>query len=295
MPTAYAACAGRSKSTTSRRKASGTWIRMPGAVAGVGLGARGTAVVEVAQRGERLRHDVVAGHAGQGRHERDATGVVLVAGVVEPLGRRECVRVHRAFSRRRLRRPHALHDGGRTPANRQCGWWVQGTTLARAEASGYHRVHVTQEWLPESRTTPSVVLYFHASPPVAEPQQQHPEAAGLDVLRARHPGRRAGTATCRRCPTRTTGCRRSTRLPSRVHRGEPLVVVVVAGQRDVDVVAVGDAPRTARIDALRAVLGARGVARVVHGDRGARRGVRVEVVAQPGGLGRGSRWRSSWS
>ncbi len=60
-----------------------------GAVARVGLGARGTAVLEVAQRGERLRHDVVAGDAGQGRDERHATRIVLVAGVVEALWRRE--------------------------------------------------------------------------------------------------------------------------------------------------------------------------------------------------------------
>ena len=79
---------GRSKSTTSRRNASGTWMQDARAVAGVRLGAGGAAVVEVAQGGERLLDDVVAGHAGQGRHEGDATGVVLVAGVVEPLAAR---------------------------------------------------------------------------------------------------------------------------------------------------------------------------------------------------------------
>ena len=69
-----------------------------GAVAGVGLGAGGAAVVEVAQGGEGLGHDVVAGLAGQGRDEGDAAGVVLVARVVEPLGRRERVRVgHRVL------------------------------------------------------------------------------------------------------------------------------------------------------------------------------------------------------
>ena len=57
------------------------------AVAGVGLGAGGAAVLEVAQRGQRLVDDVVAGAAGQGGHEGDATGVVLVRRVVEPLGR----------------------------------------------------------------------------------------------------------------------------------------------------------------------------------------------------------------
>ena len=73
-----------------------------GAVAGVRLRARGTTVLEVAQSGQCLGHDVVAGDAGQGRDEGHATRIVLVAGVVEPLGRRECVLIgHRAFSRRR--------------------------------------------------------------------------------------------------------------------------------------------------------------------------------------------------
>ena len=66
----------------------------PGAVAGVGLGAGGTAVLEVAQRGQRLADDVVAGNTGHGGHEGDATRVVLVCSVVEPLGRRECLHVH---------------------------------------------------------------------------------------------------------------------------------------------------------------------------------------------------------
>ena len=80
-----------------------------GAVAGVRLGTRGTAVLEVAQSGQCLGHDVVAGDAGQGRDEGHTTRVVLVAGVVEPLGRRECVLIgHRAFSRRR--------GAGRSPA-----------------------------------------------------------------------------------------------------------------------------------------------------------------------------------
>ena len=57
----------------------------PGAVTGVDLGAGGAAVVEVAQRGERLVDDGAAGDAGQGRHEGDATGVVLEARVVETL------------------------------------------------------------------------------------------------------------------------------------------------------------------------------------------------------------------
>ena len=80
----------RAAGARSRRPRAGT---RPGPAAGCpapspefGLGAGGAAVVEVAQGGERLRDDVVAGLAGQGGDERDATGVVLVAWVVEPLG-----------------------------------------------------------------------------------------------------------------------------------------------------------------------------------------------------------------
>ena len=95
-------------------------------VAGVGLGARGAAVVEVAQGRQRLGHDVVARLAGEVRHERHAAGVVLVAGVVEPLGgagRRERVLSwHRAFSRRRLRRSAGPCGGAqRTVRGRQAG------------------------------------------------------------------------------------------------------------------------------------------------------------------------------
>ena len=57
MPTAYSPSGGRSKSTSARSSASGTWVRMPGAVAGVRLGAGGAAVVEVVQRGQALGDD----------------------------------------------------------------------------------------------------------------------------------------------------------------------------------------------------------------------------------------------
>ena len=56
-----------------------------GAVARVGLGAGGAAVLEVAQYGERLLDQRMAGLAGEGGHEADAAGVVLVAGVVHTL------------------------------------------------------------------------------------------------------------------------------------------------------------------------------------------------------------------
>ena len=135
VPTAYACLAGRSKSTTSRKKRSGTCIRMPGAVAGVGLGARSTAVLEVAQRGERLADDVVAGHAGHRGHEGDATRVVLVRPVVEPLRRRECLHVHSPVVGQRT--PSTGVIPGRRA--RECEHAGAGTTLAHAEKSAYNR------------------------------------------------------------------------------------------------------------------------------------------------------------
>ena len=58
-------------------------------VAAVGLGTRGAAVVEVRERGKAVLDDGVARDAGQGGDERDAAGVVLERGVVEPLAGRQ--------------------------------------------------------------------------------------------------------------------------------------------------------------------------------------------------------------
>ncbi len=57
-----------------------------GAVARVGLGARGAAVLEVDECGDGLADDVVRGLPGQLRHEGDAAGVLLLGRVVEALG-----------------------------------------------------------------------------------------------------------------------------------------------------------------------------------------------------------------
>ncbi len=86
-------------------------------VAGVGLSADGSAVIEVAQRGQTLGDDVVARHAGQRRDERDATGVVLVARVIQTLRRGRC------------RKMLDAHAG---PFSRHHGWNsnTPGTTLA---------------------------------------------------------------------------------------------------------------------------------------------------------------------
>ena len=60
MPTAYAPAAGRSKSTTVAEERVRDLSQDAGAVAGVGLGAGGAAVLEVAQGGQGLVDDVVA-------------------------------------------------------------------------------------------------------------------------------------------------------------------------------------------------------------------------------------------
>ena len=85
MPTAYAPASGSSKSVTSREEGVRYLEQDAGAVARVGLGAGGAAVLEVAQYGQRLLDQRVAGLTGEGGHEPDATGVVLVTGVVHPL------------------------------------------------------------------------------------------------------------------------------------------------------------------------------------------------------------------
>ena len=58
----------------------------PGAVAGVLLGADGTAVVEVAQRLEGVRDDPVVRRPAERRDHRDAAGVDLAVRAVEALG-----------------------------------------------------------------------------------------------------------------------------------------------------------------------------------------------------------------
>ena len=54
-----------------------------GAVAGVGVGARCSAVLEVLQRDDRALHGLVAGDTVKARDHGDATGVVFIAGVVQ--------------------------------------------------------------------------------------------------------------------------------------------------------------------------------------------------------------------
>ncbi len=98
------------------------------AVAGVGLGARGSAVLEVAQCGERLVDDLVAGHPAQGRpRRRRRTHRARAARRTAPgaAGTPAC-----ALSRRRRARP----SRGRAAWSERAG-----TTLAHAESSAYRR------------------------------------------------------------------------------------------------------------------------------------------------------------
>ena len=60
-----------------------------GAVAGVDVGAACTAVLEIAERADRLGDDLVALAAVHVAHEVEPTRVVLVPGVVQPLSRRQ--------------------------------------------------------------------------------------------------------------------------------------------------------------------------------------------------------------
>lgn len=54
------------------------------AVAGVGLGACGAAVLKIPQDGQRLFYQLMAGNTGEGGHEPDAAGVVFVTGSYIP-------------------------------------------------------------------------------------------------------------------------------------------------------------------------------------------------------------------
>ena len=57
----------------------------PGAVAGVDIGPLGPAVLQIAERANGLRHDLVCGRARHVAHERDSAGVVFIARIIETL------------------------------------------------------------------------------------------------------------------------------------------------------------------------------------------------------------------
>ena len=59
---------------------------------------------------------------------------------------------------------------------------LQGTTLALARRSGYHRGVSGSGWLPESRTVPAMVRNLQPNSPVAELQlTSTPKAVGPEV------------------------------------------------------------------------------------------------------------------
>jgi hypothetical protein len=60
--------------------------QQPGAITGVRFRASGAAMLQISQRDQGFRHDVVILAAGQICDERDATGVVLELLVVQTLG-----------------------------------------------------------------------------------------------------------------------------------------------------------------------------------------------------------------
>ena len=69
--------------TPRAQEAVGELDQHPGAVAGARVGARGAAVLEVVERGQRQVDDVVARLAVQASDAGDATAVVLIRGVVK--------------------------------------------------------------------------------------------------------------------------------------------------------------------------------------------------------------------
>jgi hypothetical protein len=68
-----------------------------GAVAGVLLATAGAAMHEVAQHGQRLRHDLVRAAALHVHHEADAAGVVLGGRIIEALLCLALFQIHSPF------------------------------------------------------------------------------------------------------------------------------------------------------------------------------------------------------
>ena len=128
MPTAYAPATGSSKSDHARKKASGTWVRMP-APSPERVGAGGAAVLEVAQGGQGVVDDVVAGGAAQRRHEGDATGVVLELAAVQ-------AGVGGLGGEARESHVRVTVLGGQSAL---CGprWTAQGTPVTRVDGYGH--------------------------------------------------------------------------------------------------------------------------------------------------------------
>ena len=94
---------------------------MPGAVAGAGIRADGTAVLEVTEGLEGRRDDVVPGRAAQGRDHGQAAGVLLTARVVETLRRGNGAEPFEGCGMRHEYRPHDGAGDGTSAAQGRRG------------------------------------------------------------------------------------------------------------------------------------------------------------------------------
>ncbi len=90
-------------------------------------------MLEIAQYGQRLLHQRVAGYTGEGGHEPDTAGVVLVTGVVQALRGRATVHgrpgvgTHRLSRRRLFGMAFAITEGRRWPSKKFRAGYMMGS------------------------------------------------------------------------------------------------------------------------------------------------------------------------
>ena len=130
LPTAYAPAARKRERRDRAQERVGHLRDDARAVTGAGVGADRAAVLEVAQRVERGRDDVVTGGAPQGRDHREAAGVLLGGGVVHALRVGNETEPREGWRERHVDRPHQLDGSGgrRRP--------FEGSVAAHGAASG---------------------------------------------------------------------------------------------------------------------------------------------------------------
>ena len=101
------------------------------------VGSGGATVVEVAQRGQRVVDDVVAGRSPHRRDERDPAGVVLELAAVQPgvlrLGTEQCAR---SGVRRHLHRPSGSNQ---SPGMTKGTWTALATSIGEKDTAGPSR------------------------------------------------------------------------------------------------------------------------------------------------------------
>ena len=194
------------KPTTSRRKRSGIWMRMPAPSPVLTSLPDAPAVLEVAQGADALAHDVVAAQALHVDDEVDAARVVLERGVVEALSGRQIS--HEVFP----------GDDSRWECDRGCRDDAGPTAERRivhsraADRRTRFRRRVSSRRARQPSTTPEMPL-VHRRVPVAVPR-----------------GRRGGPPTDRRRLRRGGRARRLDRRERRaagfLRRGGSLVAWV---------------------------------------------------------------------